>query len=264
MTTQTPIAMSCDDVTDALAAYALGVLEPEEHHEVERHLETCPRCLAELAPFERVADSLALAPTPVPPSPELRARLLATAQVPQQAVVAVPTRPEGHPDRSVLVMPRWIIWPAAAAAVLLIAGIAVLGVLLTQARNDREAAESAGYHLAAYLSAGGTVTKLSAATTDGKYYGHGSLVTAPKLPPIVVVGGCSPTTTDRVYRVWVARGNQRTRVGELNVGNNGEGWIKVDVGEPLDSYDTVGITMVTGGTQRQDVLVGQVLPTTTG
>ncbi|HEY7035989.1 MAG TPA: anti-sigma factor [Thermomicrobiales bacterium] len=261
MTAQTITTMTCDDVNDALAAYALGVLEPDEREAVEHHLDTCPRCFAALAPFERVADSLALAPSPAPPPAELRARLLANAQVPGQSAVETPG---GQPPRSVLVLPRWTVWPAAAAAVLLIAGIAALGILLSQARNDRDAAESAGYRMAAYLSAGGTATKLSAVTTDGKYYGHGSLVTAPNLPPIVVVAGCSPTTRNRLYRVWVARGNDRTRVGDLNVAADGQGWIELDTSEALDTYDAVGITMITGGSERQDVLVGQVAQTTTG
>jgi anti-sigma-K factor RskA len=264
MTARTPIPTNCDDVRDALAAYALGVLEPDERQVVELHLDTCARCRAELAPFERVTDSLALAPAPAPPPPDLRARLLAEAQVPRPVAGQEPTPPQGRPDRSVLILPRWVIWPAVAAAVLLIAAVAVLAVLLGQAQDDRDAAQSAGYQLAAYLSAGGRATKLSAVTTDGKYYGHGSLVTAPNLPPIVVVSGCSPTRNDRLYRVWVARGNDRTRVGELKVGDDGEGWIELATVEPLDTYDTVGITMVTGDNERQDVLVGQVVQTTTG
>jgi anti-sigma-K factor RskA len=264
MTARTPISMTCDDVSEALPAYALGVLEPEENQAVAHHLETCPHCRAELAPFERVADSLALAPAPSSPPPDLRTRLLASAQAPRPVAAEISAGPATRPDRSILMVPRWVVWPLAAAAVLMIAGIAVLSVLFAQARNDRDEARSAGYQLAAYLSAGGTATKLLAATTDGKYYGHGSLVTAPNLPPIVVVGGCSPTKNDRLYRVWVARGNDRTRIGELTVGADGEGWIKLDAGEPLNTYDTVGITMITGDDERQDVLVGQVVQTTTG
>lgn len=262
MTARTPISMTCDEVSEALAAYALGVLEPGEHEAVEYHLRTCPRCRADLAPLERVADSLGFVPAPALPSPDLRARLLAGAQT-SHPVAAVTIAPAAAGrDRSLATLPRWVVWPLAAAAVLLIAGIAVLSVLLVQAREDREAAQSARHQLAAYLSAGGTATKLLAATADGKYYGHGSLVTAPNLPPIIVVGGCSPSTKDLLYRVWVARGGTRTRVGDLTVGADGEGWIKLDSVGPLDGYDSVGITMVTSG-ERQDVLVGSVTRTTT-
>jgi hypothetical protein len=263
MTAQTPTMSTCDDMNDALAAYALGILDPEENEAVERHLETCARCRGDLAPFTRVADSLAHAPTPVAPPPGLRSRLLTEVQAPVKLPPAPPQAVEPvQTARSVLVLPRWVIFPVAAAAVLLIAGVAVLAVLLAQTRDDRNAAESAEYQLAAYLSAGGRATKLAEATSDGRYYGHGSLVTAPDMPPIVVVGGCSPTKGDRQYRVWVARGDDRTRVGELTVDEDGEGWIKVELSEPLESYDVIGITMVTGD-ERQDVLVGQVVQATT-
>jgi hypothetical protein len=263
MTAQTPTMTTCDDMNEALAAYALGALDPEEIEAVERHLETCARCRGDLAPFARVADSLAQVPAPAAPPPDLRTRLLTEAQAPVKLPPATPQAVEPvRPERSVLILPRWVVFPVAAAAVLLIAGVAVLAVLLAQTRDDRNDAESAEYQLAAYLSAGGRATKLAEATSDGNYYGHGALVTAPDMPPIVVVGGCSPTEGNRQYRVWVARGDDRTRVGELTVDDDGEGWIKVNLSEPLESYDVIGITMVTGD-ERQDVLVGQVVQTTT-
>ncbi|MEA2524747.1 MAG: hypothetical protein QOF73_1974 [Thermomicrobiales bacterium] len=263
MTAQSPTAMTCDDVSDALGAYALGVLDLEESQAVERHLETCPRCAGELVRFERVADSLAVAPPLAPPPLGLRSRLLEeTRATPKLAAVASEDVLR-RTDRSGVTIPRWVVWPAAAAAVLLIAGIAALAILLAQAREDRDAAVTGRSRMAAYLSAGGQVTKLSEATSDGKYYGHGSLVTARDLPPIIVVGGCSPTEKDRRYRVWVARGDDRTRVGELNVDDDGEGWLELSVNEPLETFDLVGITMITADDQRQDVLVGPIVQTST-
>ncbi len=262
MTAHTPTMMTCDDVSDSLGAYALGVLDPEEHQTVERHLETCPRCRNELARFARVADSLALVPPPVLPPPGLKTRLLEETQAPSRRIAVATESGRKQSSPSIVTIPRRVVWPAAAAAVLLIAGIAVLAILLVQAREDRDAAETAAQRMAAYLSAGGRTTKLAATTADGKYYGHGSLVTAPDLPPIIVVGGCSPTEDERRYRVWVSRGEDRTRVGELKVGENGEGWIELDVGEPLETFDRVGITMVTAGDQRQDVLVAPIVQTT--
>jgi hypothetical protein len=263
MTARTPTMITCDDVNEDLAAYALGALDADESELVERHLATCARCREDLAPFAQVADSLAQVPAPVAPPIGLRSRLLTEIQAPvARPPTAASAIEPGKTERSVLVLPRWVVFPLAAAAVILIAGVAVLAVLLAQARDDRNDAESAEYQLAAYLSAGGHATKLAEATTDGKYYGHGSLVTAPDMPPIVVVGGCDPTEENREYRVWVARGDDRTRVGVLQVDEDGEGWLKYELSEPLESYDVIGITMVTGD-ERQDVLVGEVAQTAT-
>jgi hypothetical protein len=259
MTAQTPTLTTCDDVRDQLGAYALGILEPDEQDTVSRHLDQCPDCRFDLAVMDGVVDALATAPSPTSPSPALRAQLLQEIQT-GSATTPPPVTPIETRRSSTLVVPRWVAWPLAAAAVMLIAGIASLAFLLTGARDDRDDAQAASSQLAAYLSAGGEVTKLVEATTDGQYYGHGSLVTAPKMEPLVIVGGCSPTSNDRVYRVWVARGDDRTRVGELKVSDDGEGWLTVQLAEPLDSFDSIGITMVTGDEQdqRQDVLVAQV------
>jgi hypothetical protein len=259
MTAQTPTLMNCDDARDLLGAYALGILEPEEHEAVSKHLDSCPVCRFELTQFDGVVDALATAPPPALPSPALRARLLQDIQAaPVVKPVLLAPPPADAPRPPTIMMPRWMIWSAAAAAVLLIAGIAALAVLLADARDDRESAQSASTQLATYLSAGGQVTKLNEATSDGHYYGHGTLVTAPNMPPLVVVGGCSPTSEDRMYRVWVARGDDRTRVGELKVSGDGKGWIEVELDDSLESFDSIGITMITGEDQRQDVLVAQV------
>ena len=265
MTTQTLIPMTCDDARDALSAFSLGILEPDEQQAVEHHLTSCPDCKTALEPFERVTSALAYAPPAAPPPDALRSRLLAEAQATAPAPIREPTITEVRKDRPVLVVPRWTLLPAAAVATLLIVGVAVLAVLFAEAREDRNAAQSAERMLADYLSAGGQITKLSVppASDDGTYFGHGSLVTAPGRAPILVVGGCKPTDDNRSYRVWVADGEDRTRVGELNVGEDGDGWLKVDVGQPLDGFDTVGITMVTND-QRQDVLVAPLITTMTG
>ncbi|SEM78456.1 zf-HC2 domain-containing protein [Nonomuraea pusilla] len=43
---------------DGVAAYALGVLDDEEHEQFERHLETCARCQAELVELAGLPEQL--------------------------------------------------------------------------------------------------------------------------------------------------------------------------------------------------------------
>jgi hypothetical protein len=266
MTTQTLISMSCDEVLEALSAYALGILEPDEQRAVQHHLATCADCRTALKPLERVTSSLAFAAPTARPPDALKARILAATERPMPTPAVAPASPAAPVSRTVLVVSRWTILPAAAAVTILIVAVAVLAALFVEARQDRDAAISAERILADYLSAGGQITKLSVppASDDGTYYGHGTLVTVPGRAPIVVVGGCKPTDDERSYRVWVAEGSDRTRVGELRVGADGDGWLEVDVGQPLDQFDTVGITMVTNGDQRQDVLVAPLTQTMTG
>lgn len=260
MTAQAPLGLTCDDARDLLPAYALEILEPEEAAAVRTHLASCPDCQRELQQFDGVVDALATAPAPAPPPPNLRARLLEEIRV-APGVGLPPVLPSSIgrvAPPTVVAVPRWAVWSLAAAAAILIVSVTALAILLTGAREERDDARTASTYLAAYLSAGGQVVKLNDATGDGDYYGHGSLVTAPDLPPLVIVGGCSPTTKDRAYRVWVARSGDRTRVGELEVSGDGDGWLEVELAESLDAFDEIGITMVIDGDQRQDVLVAQV------
>ena len=75
--------MTCTNV--AVGAYALGVLEPAERADVERHLRECPSCAAEAAEFAAFPPLLALvAPEdldadPIEPSPGLFERMAAAA-----------------------------------------------------------------------------------------------------------------------------------------------------------------------------------------
>ncbi|MDQ4069764.1 MAG: zf-HC2 domain-containing protein, partial [Actinomycetota bacterium] len=47
-----------EEATDLLGAYALDALEPAEHQEVDRHVQRCPACRAEVAEHREVAGLL--------------------------------------------------------------------------------------------------------------------------------------------------------------------------------------------------------------
>jgi anti-sigma factor RsiW len=84
------------DYRVAVAAYALGGLEPQEASELEAHLDTCPDCQRELAEFSKTAAQLALVP------PELLAEALAD----DPAVPAARIAAEGSGPDDDLVLQR--------------------------------------------------------------------------------------------------------------------------------------------------------------
>lgn len=63
------------DVRELLPLYALGVLDADEARQVERAVAADPALAAELAAY---ADAAALIAAPVPPSPDVKTRLLAS------------------------------------------------------------------------------------------------------------------------------------------------------------------------------------------
>ena len=58
--------MSHDEASDLLGAYALDAVDGDEHNELEAHLETCPRCRAELDSLREVAAAMGNSVEPVP------------------------------------------------------------------------------------------------------------------------------------------------------------------------------------------------------
>lgn len=68
--------MSCLPIRDLLPEFALGVLEPAEVEEVERHLRTCAGCRREASDMSAGAAAVALALPPAAPPAETENRLL--------------------------------------------------------------------------------------------------------------------------------------------------------------------------------------------
>ncbi|UQA91141.1 cupin domain-containing protein [Streptomyces halobius] len=57
-TSDSGAAGRCGTAREALGAYAIGALEPEEYGPISCHLVACPACRAELAELAKVAELL--------------------------------------------------------------------------------------------------------------------------------------------------------------------------------------------------------------
>jgi len=117
--------VSCDRAPSFVGAYVLGVLEPDDRREAERHLADCPACAAELAEFRGLTAYLDRVPAgevtaePVTPSPELFSRVAAEVRRPPQR--------------------RWVVTAAAASAV----GVLALGGLTWAGIHEDSAVRTA-------------------------------------------------------------------------------------------------------------------------
>src|SRR5580700_5024848 len=58
--------MTHDEAGDLLGAYALDAVDGDEFTELEEHLETCPRCRAELDSLREVAAAMGNSVEPLP------------------------------------------------------------------------------------------------------------------------------------------------------------------------------------------------------
>jgi anti-sigma-K factor RskA len=141
--------MTCHQIDELAAAYALGALDPDEERATSEHLATCPEPHLEARTLIGAALAVPAALDPIVPSDALRARLMSTiAATPQDHAAAVPApaapfarrvavEPEAAPRR-----PWWSFGalPSAVAAVGLAAavGFGAWGVTLNQQLAERD------------------------------------------------------------------------------------------------------------------------------
>lgn len=217
-----------------IAAYALGVLDPEERDALEAHLPTCAMCRAELDRYEGVVGDLGWAVPPVAPEPALRDTLVSGTG----GGVSAPR---------LVLLQRPMIWFGIAAAIAVIA-LGVLGTMYLQMRDDLREAQYAERAIADYLKDGGTLSALMPApdAPEAAAPGHGTLMVAPdQNGAMLVVYDLPPTTDDRTYRAWAEHGGERVDLGELEVNDQGTGWLYLYGPEPMYTYETVGLSLVT-------------------
>lgn len=218
----------------AIGAYALGLLDPDERLALEAHLAGCATCQADLARHEDVVGQLGYLATPVPPSPDVRAALLAEIR----AGAASPATPI-PPGRRVPVA-----WFAIAAAIAILS-IAVLGFFLIRTIDERDDARHVQQQIAEYLSDGGTMSPLLPApgAPPDIASGHGTLAVAPNQSgAMLIVYGLPPSTDELRYAAWAEGDGDRVELGELTVDEHGVGSLKLYGPEPIATYETIGIT----------------------
>jgi len=137
--------MSRDDrhehYAQALGAYALGAMEPDESADLRAHLSGCSACQAELDGLQLAAGALAMSVTPLRAPPELGPRIMAAVQA-QAADTAGETRVARPRRRG---WPRLVSRPrvALAAVSLVLLGAAVASFALTGDRATPERVLSA-------------------------------------------------------------------------------------------------------------------------
>lgn len=128
-----------ETIHDAAAAYALGILDPDEARAFEAHLSGCERCRAEVASFEETVARVGSGVAEVPPPPALKSRVMEAARAtaaPGAATASASPAPaesstppsEATPDRGRI---PW--WGLAAAAV---AAITTVGWWNARQRSD--------------------------------------------------------------------------------------------------------------------------------
>jgi anti-sigma-K factor RskA len=196
--------MTAHAMADLVPLAALGALDGEERTEFERHLPTCLVCRSEVKTLESVANRIPLALDPVPPSRDLRARVLAAAD----------TRPASASPR------RYGLWAGVAAALIVATGLAAVWAdrqqaraeaatarqraALAEAERDRLRGQAEEDRALRALLAHPDSRVVALAGLPAAALAHGRVIWNPdRRQAVLLTLGLAPAPAGKAYELWV-------------------------------------------------------------
>lgn len=207
--------MNCDQVNEALGAYALDALPPDERREVAAHLRECHLHEDALA-LRAAASLLAYTPEEREPPARLRSRILA-------AVAETDTPHTAAPPAPIPLASRRRRPPAALLAAVL--ALFALGAVIT------------GFLV---LNSGGGSEELVRNVATGPAAGTTLRYDTGNDRATLEVSGLSALPAGRTYQVWMLRGDSVAGVGLFTVDASGRG--RAVFTADMREGDTVAVT----------------------
>jgi anti-sigma-K factor RskA len=216
--------MSHDEASDLLGAYALDAVDGEEFTELEAHLETCPRCRAELDSLRDVAAAMGNSVEPPPEGlwsqiavrlPELQGD---REPPPMPRLVGEGDSPFRSPAPQVGSTPRRrITFTTVGAIAVAAAAVAiVLGIGLVRADNKVSNLQSAQAAPSAAVTAALTAPGHQVITLDaGTHRQQAQVVVLPSGQGYLVSSTLPALHRGRTYQLWAIEGNQPISLGLL-------------------------------------------------
>jgi anti-sigma-K factor RskA len=230
------VEMTCHDVEELAAAFALGAVEPEEEAALRAHLADCEQPHEEIRNALGAGMLLAASLDPVTPSAALRDRVMATIertpQVHRQSASASP--PPGRRALLDWLSPR-VARPLALAAAVALLAVGVWNLSLQSQLGQRDTALRA---VANAISGGEAAFRV-----DGSA-GRGYVVDTPGEGAALVVADLAGLPADRLYELWlIDASGSPVAVGTFNPTEDAV--IVVPVERDLTGYATFAVTVET-------------------
>lgn len=232
--------MTKDNLSGAYALNALSAAEREAH---ESALRASDEARNEATELQDTAVILGLAATPVTPSADLRARLLAQVAVTPQLPATEQDAAPGPAETKARL--RWsrtatTVASMAAAVALIIGGVAV-GTTSLRPDTDYQTAQMAA------ISSAPDVQQVDTTLDGGQQV---TLRWSPELASsVIIVDGMDAAPSDHVYQLWYIDESGARAAGFLPVADGVESW-QVLEGD-MHAGDVVGVTVEpTGGSKK--------------
>ncbi|NEB90377.1 anti-sigma factor [Streptomyces bauhiniae] len=223
---------------DAVGAYVLDALPPDERAAFENHLAACTACQEEAAQLMEAVVGLAEAVS-LPPDDAARARVLAGIRDVRQET------PPARPGRAQRVLP----WALAACLAAAVAGGSIAWWQHEEAGDARRTAqeqERRTASLADVLTAPDSTVRTGELSNGGR----GSVVVSrQKQKAAFLATGLPALSEGKVYQLWYADNGTTFRSGGLLPGRGGRQG-RVLLG-PLGRATAIGITVEPAGGSKQ-------------
>ncbi|MDQ2740831.1 MAG: anti-sigma factor [Chloroflexota bacterium] len=232
---------------DLVGAYALDALEAADRASFEEHLLGCAACRAELADLYQVVAVLPLSVEMVEPPAELRSRITAAIEAESPVRPALKLVAGAAPARR----PRSRLTNALAllsvAAALVIAALGVTDLRLQQRVDQQQADLTYQHDVSAAIASGAPVMRI-----------HGTPVapgaSAALIQPAngksayMIVKGLPVTPANKVYQLWLIRGERPHSATTFTVSGNGTQIIHLP--SAVTGYAQTALTVEPSGGSR--------------
>ena len=216
--------MTHDEASDLLGAYALDAVDGDEFTELEAHLESCPRCRAELDSLREVAAAMGNSVEPLPEGlwSQIAVRLPERQEDREPPPMPRLTPEAGSPFRSPAPnggsspRRRTMLTTIGAIAVAAAAVAIVLGIGLVRADNKVSNLQSAdGAPSAATAAALNTPGHQIVNLDAGTHGQQAQVVVLPSGQGYLVSSSLPALDKGRTYQLWAIEGNQPISLGLL-------------------------------------------------
>ena len=236
-----------EHVLDLIPSFSLGSLDPDEVVQVKDHISACEVCRAELVQFTSIVDELPLAIQERTMPVHLKKTILrlvaedSSLQGTRQKTYWKESRPH-----TAWKLPAW-----GALGLVVLVLMAVSNLFLWQQVQVLENTATTALRTVRMNGSdfAPKATGMIVMSLDGEY---GTLV-VDSLPPL---------EAEHQYQLWLVRDGTRTSGGIFSVSKEGYASLIVSSSDPLDSYQTFGITIEpiggSPGPTGERVLAGQL------